>query len=98
MNDHTHIAQITRQYLHDVGIQMLRWPPMSSELNPIEHLWDNLSRSIRQNYSEFHTVVQLEQALLHEWEMMRLGFCVLITNMPRRLRAVIEARGGNIRY
>jgi transposase len=42
MNDHTHIAQITRQYLHDVGIQMLLWPPMSSELNPIEHLWDNL--------------------------------------------------------
>jgi hypothetical protein len=69
-NARPQVAQITRQYLHDVGIQVLRWPPMSPDLNSIEHLWDNLGRSIRQNYGEFHTVVQLEQALLHEWEVI----------------------------
>jgi hypothetical protein len=94
-----HITQITRQYLHDVGIQVLRWPPMSPDLNPIEHLWDNIDRSIRQNYGVFHTVVQLEQTLLHEWEMIpQAEIVVLITSMPRRLKAVIQARGQNTRY
>jgi hypothetical protein len=98
-NARPHVAQITRQYLHDVGIQVLRWPPMSPDLNPIEHLWDNLGRSIRQNYGEFHTVVQLERALLHEWEVIPQDEIVaLITSMPGRLRAVIQARGGNTRY
>jgi hypothetical protein len=59
---------------------------MSPDLNPIEHLWDNLGRSIRQNYGQFHTLVQLEQALLHEWEMIPQDeIVVLITSMPRRL-------------
>jgi hypothetical protein len=97
-NARPHIAQIMRQYLHDVGIQLLRRPPMSPDLNPIEHRWDNLGRSMRQNYGEFHTVVQLEQAPLHEWEMIPQDEVALITSMPGRLRAVIQARGGNTRY
>jgi hypothetical protein len=56
------------------------------------------SLRVRQNYGEFHTVVQQEQAPLHEWEMIPQDEVALITSMPGRLRAVIQARGGNTRY
>lgn len=42
---------------------------MSPDLNPIEHLWDKLEY-IKRSYSEFHTVGQLEQALLYESKMI----------------------------
>ena len=94
-NAHPHIAQITRRYLQDVGIQVLRWPFKSPDLNPIEHVWD-LGRRIRHNYSELHIVVQLEQVLLHEWdEIEQDEVATMVLSMPQRMRAVIQTRGGN---
>jgi hypothetical protein len=34
-----HIPQITRTFLH--------WPARSSDLNPIEHVWDKMGRRLR---------------------------------------------------
>lgn len=98
-NARPHIARMTRQYLNDVGIQVLDWPPRSPDLNPIEHMWDKLGRRLRQNYGEFQTVVALEQALVNEWEQIpQDAVAGLIQSMPERMRAVIQARGGNTRF
>lgn len=98
-NARPHIARMTRQYLNDVGIQLLNWPPRSPDLNPIEHMWDKLGRRLRQNYGEFETVVALEQALLNEWEQIpQEAVASLIRSMPDRMRSVIQARGGNTRF
>ncbi len=32
---------------HENELSLLKWPPQSSELNPIEHLWDVVEREIR---------------------------------------------------
>lgn len=98
-NARPHIARMTRQYFNDVGIQVLDWPPRSLDLNPIEHMWDHLGRRVRQNYGEFQTVVTLEQALVNEWEQIpQEVVAALIQSMPDRMRAVIQARGGNTRF
>ncbi|UYV63728.1 hypothetical protein LAZ67_2005447 [Cordylochernes scorpioides] len=43
-NARPHTARISQQALKDV--QMLPWPPYSSELSPIEHVWDIIGRRL----------------------------------------------------
>nr|CAI5866399.1 unnamed protein product [Callosobruchus analis] len=68
-------------------------------MNTIEHVCDMLKRCIRQRNSPPRTLAELEQAAREEWEKIPQGsFQNLIKGMPRRLQAVIVARGGNTRY
>ena len=42
-----HMAHLTATHLANLGIPVLPWPAKSSDMNPIEHLWDDLEGSIR---------------------------------------------------
>jgi transposase len=43
------------------------FPAFSPDLNPIEHLWDELDRRVRRRDNPPSSVPELEQALLQEW-------------------------------
>uniref|UniRef100_A0A670YY79 MyoD family inhibitor domain containing n=1 Tax=Pseudonaja textilis TaxID=8673 RepID=A0A670YY79_PSETE len=45
-NARPHVAGVCQQFLQDKGID---WPTHSPDLNPIEHIWDIMSRSIHQS-------------------------------------------------
>uniref|UniRef100_A0AAR2L5Z9 Tc1-like transposase DDE domain-containing protein n=1 Tax=Pygocentrus nattereri TaxID=42514 RepID=A0AAR2L5Z9_PYGNA len=42
------VAGVCQQFLQDEGIEAMDWPARSPDLNPIEHIWDIMSRSIHQ--------------------------------------------------
>ena len=41
-----HRARIVRDFMEQEGVAVLHQPPLSSDCNPIEHLWDELQRAV----------------------------------------------------
>ena len=54
MKDHArpHVAGMCQQFLQEEGIDVMDWPARSLDLNPIEHIWDIMSRSIHQRTTD----------------------------------------------
>ena len=58
----------TRDYLTNQNVNVLPCPSKSPDLNPIEHLWDELDRRVRQRQQPPLTLAQLANALQDEWQ------------------------------
>lgn len=79
------------------NVNMLSWPPQSPDLNPIEHIWEEVDRKIRQK--NFSKTGELFKAISEEWSKIPLDYIAsLINSMPRRCAAVIAARGYATKY
>jgi transposase len=98
-NARPHAARIVSGYLDEVGIRRFDWPALSPDMNPIEHVWDELGRRVRRHTPAPRTAQELRELLLQEWNNIDQNVILnLIQSMPRRLQTVINARGGNTRY
>lgn len=98
-NARAHTARLTQRALSEANISVLPWPAMSPDLNPIEHLWDQLKRSLKENYSEVHSQQELINALKLCWEQIpQENITHLIESVPNRLRECVRNRGGPTRY
>ncbi|KAI3370911.1 hypothetical protein L3Q82_007430 [Scortum barcoo] len=62
-NARPHVAGVCQQFLQDEGIDAMDWPARSPDLNPIEHIWDIMSRSIQRHVAP-QTVQELVDALV----------------------------------
>ncbi|GFS93083.1 transposable element Tcb1 transposase [Trichonephila clavipes] len=62
-----HTAIIVDDYLESEGIARMAWPAYSSDLNPIENLWDALGRAVSSRFPPPATLIELETALQEEW-------------------------------
>ncbi|KAI3375549.1 hypothetical protein L3Q82_003876 [Scortum barcoo] len=68
-NARPHVAGVCQQFLQDEGIDAMDWPARSPDLNPIEHIWDIMSRSIHQRHVAPQTVQELADALVQTMQM-----------------------------
>ncbi len=92
-----HKSQIISDWFleHDNEFTLLKWPPQSPDLNPIEHLWD----------VEIHimdvqptNLQQLRDAIMSIWtKISEEYFQHLVESMPQRIKAVLKAKGGPTR-
>ena len=81
------------------GIRTMPWPAQSPDLNPIEHLWYRLKRAIHRHPEPARGVHELWERAEEEWGQITVEACrELIESMPRRVEAVIEAKGGPTKY
>ena len=66
------------------------------DLNPMEHLWDELERQLRAKPNRPTSVPDLTNALVAGWKQIPAAmFQHLVENLPRRVVAVIAAKGGD---
>lgn len=69
-----------------------KWRSQSPDINPIEHMWDELNRRTR--HIRVRNADKKYQVLKREWEIMPMSvITTLLESMPRRLEAVIAAKG-----
>lgn len=98
-NARPHVARPVIRYLNAVGIPFMEWPANSPDMNPIEHLWDAIKKTIRRRTPPPANHNQLVDAAIQEWENTPQEVIQnLISSMPRRMEAVIRSRGGHTRY
>jgi transposase len=96
-NAPAHRAQITQRYFVTHRIQLLSWPPLSPDLNPIENLWGYMTQNMSRTGIE--TPLQLWNRVRQFWASISAEHCQnLIDSMPRRLLQVRERNGGPTDY
>jgi hypothetical protein len=98
-NDPKHTSKIAKAWFKDSKIQVLPWPAQSPDLNPIEHLWDHLKKLLGGYKEPPKGILELWERVDKEWNGIKAEVCQnLIESMPRRVEAVIKAKGGYTKY
>ena len=98
-NDPKHTSKKAKKCLGDLGMTPMIWPAQSPDLNPIEHLWNYLKARLAEYEEPAHSVAELWEQVQEEWDKIPVEVCQnLIESMPRRLAAVVKAKGGYTKY
>jgi hypothetical protein len=84
------------------GIEVIKWPPFSPDLNPIEKVWDWLKDYIAAIDSTIHSsYIKLRKVVQKAWDVIsneRILELVSGESMRARCQAVIDANGMNTKY
>jgi transposase len=95
-NDPKHTARSTKEWLEDHGVEVLQWPAQSPDLNPIEHLWFHVKCELNKYKTRPRNKGELWERLQAVWNAITPEKCLkLIETMPRRIQAVLKAKGGH---
>ena len=98
-NDRKHTARCTKAYLRGKGIEVLPWPARSPDLNPIEQVWDYLKIQIGRREKQPTIIHELWKIVLEEWERIPLDYLQkLYESMPKRVQAVLKAKGAHTKF
>ncbi len=92
-----HTVKGTKSWFNDHGVTVLDWPANSPDLNPIENLSGIVKRKMRDTRP--NNVDELKATVKETWASIPPQQChKLITSMPRRIEAVIKAKGAPTKY
>lgn len=92
-----HTSSVSRDFLRRTEINVLDWPAQSPDLNPIEHLWSVLKTNVAKHKTT--SKAQLIEQIKKEWQNIDSTICKnLVDSMPKRVKAVIKAKGFCTKY
>ncbi len=96
-NDPKHTSKTTTALIKKLRVKVIDWPSMSPDLNPFEHLWDILKRKVEEG--KFSNIHQLRDVVMEEWKRTPVATCEALVNfMRKRVKAVLENKGGHTKY
>lgn len=94
-----HMSRVVQSWIASQShIQVLDWPPRGADMNPIENVWSEVKRIMRDKWPTPPPTTRnaLWELVLQAWEEVSESeryIRQLTGSMQRRMRAVIEARG-----
>ena len=102
-----HKAECILDFLSENGVPVMKWPPQSPDLNPLDNLWVDFKDRFHKRFIELfnHPSKSLEARYRYEEVLQQVWYDQgmeivdsLLASMPKRCQLVIEARGGWINY
>nr|CAH7729083.1 unnamed protein product [Callosobruchus chinensis] len=91
-NARLHRTTAVQQALENGNIARLEWPAVSPDMNPIEHVWDYVSRAIFKQNNPPRSTLELIFAATGEWDNIPQEVINnLIIGMHRRVDALIRS-------
>ncbi|CEI97555.1 hypothetical protein RMCBS344292_11686 [Rhizopus microsporus] len=94
-----HRAKIAAEWREAKGINKMSWPAQSPDLNPVENLWSIMKKRLSALYSHAKSPQVVEVVLESvSRELTPEVINKIIDFMPKRVKAVIKARGGPTKY
>ncbi len=92
-----HTAGLVQRYLSRCGVTVMKWPPQSPDLNPIENLWFILDHILKERSPSNDD--ELFDVLSEGWKTIQSELLQkFIASMPQRMALVIQSNGMPIRY
>ncbi|GBN17669.1 hypothetical protein AVEN_275738-1 [Araneus ventricosus] len=84
---------------HTDEFQLMSSPPNSPDLNPMENISDVMERLLRAQTPPCPNISTLRDRCLDIWyNLSPVMYQKLVASMPRRVAAVLKAKGGATRY
>ena len=94
-----HRAKVNLTWFKSQKINVLPWPSLSPDLNPIENLWGILARKVYVEGKQFRTKKQLKTTIMNSWEEINIEqLRALVESMPKRIFEVIKLNGAKTKY
>ena len=94
-----HTAKVVKSWEEENEVNSLPWPAQSADLNPIEHLWDELERHVQAHKPLPKNRENLWEILQEEWSNIEVNkYQNLVNSMPHRISAVINNKGYPTKY
>lgn len=95
-----HTSASSMEWFRRHNVEVLPWPSLSPDLNPIENLWGILSRAVYDNgRKQFNSAQELRTVLNQKWNEIELHTLeTLSESMLRRMFEVISGGGASIKY
>jgi hypothetical protein len=92
-----HIGHVSSAWFHNNGIDLIKLPPYSPDLNPIENLFNYWKRKVEAHRPG--NVQQLTEFSIQEWSNIPPIICsTLVDSMRDRMKAVVAAEGHKSGY
>jgi hypothetical protein len=94
-----HTARSTMLWFKSKNINVMDWPALSPDLNPIENLWGILVRAVYADGKQYYTINDLKQAIIREWKKIAPQVLRnLVNSMPNRMYQLITLQGKKTKY
>lgn len=91
-NDPKHRSRLCSDGKREKSVQVLDWPSQSPDANPIENVWSYIKHKL-QGKKTF-TLKQLSTQIRRIWRSLPREYAEnLVSSMPRRCQAIIDAGG-----
>ncbi|GFX10329.1 transposable element Tcb2 transposase [Trichonephila clavipes] len=94
-----HTARSIKAFLAEQNISLLDWLDNLPVTNLIENVWELMKREVAKDMITNKT--QLLERIIHVWKYhpeMQKPVQSCIDSMPRRIEALIAAKGGSTKY